>query len=64
MELSITIKKVKTKTDSSSSKFEVEGDPVDYLEHTFHKESGFADLSLDGTPMAAISSFVTDLSDG
>ena len=60
----ITSKKVKTKTDSFDSKFQVEGDPMDYLEQTFHKESGHADNSPDGTPMAAIGRFITDYSDG
>ncbi len=55
----VTIKRVKTKTDTFDSKFEVEGDPVDYIEQTFSRESGSAsDFSPDRTPMAAIGSFV------
>ena len=34
---------------------------VEYIEQTFHKESGYADRSPDGTPMAAIGSFVLDV---
>ena len=60
----IITKKFKTKTDSFDSKFKVEGFPVDYLEQNFHKESGYADHSPDGSPMAALGSFVADSSDG
>ena len=60
----VTTEKIKTKTDTFDSKFQVEGDPVDYLEQTFHRESGYADKSPDGTGMSAVGSFVDDFSEG
>lgn len=37
---------------------------IEYIEQTFHKESGYVDGSPDGTQMSSISSFVADYSNG
>ena len=57
----ITTKKIKTKTDMFDSKFQVDGDPVDYIEQQFDHDPGLTDRSIrQGNALGAISSFVLD----
>ena len=57
----ITTKKIKTKTDMFDSKFQVDGDPVDYIEQQFDHDPGLTDRSIShGNALAAIGSFVLD----
>ena len=57
----ITTKKIKTKTDMFDSKFQVDGDPVDYIEQQFDHDLGLTDRSISrGNALAAIGSFVLD----
>ena len=57
----ITAKKIKTKTDMFDSKFQVDGDPVDYIEQQFDHDPGLTDRSISrGNALAAIGSFVLD----
>ena len=57
----ITTKKIKTKTDVFDSKFQVDGDPVDYIEQQFDHDPGLTDRSIrHGNALGAIGSFVLD----
>ena len=57
----ITTKKIKTKTDMFDSKFQVDGDPVDYIEQQFDHDPGLTDRSIrHGNALGAIGSFVLD----
>lgn len=61
----ITTKKIKSKTNRFDSKFQVDGDPVDYIEQLFDHDPDITDKSIrKGDAMAAIGSFVQDDSEG
>ena len=42
----VTTKKIKTNTKSFDSKFQVKGDPVDYIEQLFDYDPGISDYSI------------------
>ena len=56
-----TEKKIKSTSNRFNSKFQVDGDPVDYIEQLFDHDPGITDQSIKkGDSMAAIGSFVLD----